>query len=169
MSNQNVGIVVNETSSSVTNDEAPFNMPSLAFGSANKMPPSFGQFGKQQSAGSTCSIANSVCSSTAATIGSISTIINSSTAATSTGGGTTPSTTPSSLSAAQMLFSSSSSSRNKRKKNFDVDEDDDDDDVEEAASFSGFTADSSSDVLRASADIEIQANQDGSQNNQNAN
>lgn len=169
MINQNVGILVNETSSSVTNDEAPFNMPSMAFGSANKMPPSFGHFGKQQSAGSTCSIANSVCSSTAATIGSISTIINSSTAATSTGGGTTPSTTPSSLSAAQMLFSSSSSSRNKRKKNFDVDEDDDDDDVEEAASFSGFTADSSSDVLRASADIEIQANQDGSQNNQNAN
>ena len=168
MSNQNVGLLVNETSSSVTNDEAPFNMPSLAFGSANKMPPSFGQFSKQQSAGSTCSIANSVCSSTAATIGSISTIINSSTAATSTGGGTTPSTTPSSLSAAQMLFSSSSS-RNKRKKNFDVDEDDDDDDVEEAASFSGFTADSSSDVLRASADIDIQANQDGSQNNQNAN
>lgn len=112
---------------------------------SNKFESTVRQFSKQQSAGSTCSIANSVCSSTAATIGSLSTIITAST---------------------------SSNARNKRKKNFDEDDDDDDE-----SSFTQFTADSSSDMVmssgaggaiaRGGADVEIQANQDGCQNNNN--
>lgn len=93
-------------------------------------------------AGSTCSLANSVCSSTAATIGSMSTIINSSTA--------------SSANSALAFLSSATaaSSRNKRKKNFDEDEDDDDD-AEEA--LSQFTADSSNDLLASNHDSASQS------------
>lgn len=108
---------------------------------SNKFESTVRQFSKQQSAGSTCSVANSVCSSTAATIGSLSTIITA----------------------------SSSNARNKRKKNFDEDDEDVDD---QESSFSQFTADSSSDIMMLGrggptglADVEIQANQDGSQTN----
>lgn len=90
-------------------DTDEFNMPSnklIPGENAMKANIVYKQFGKHQSAGSTCSIATSICSSTAATIGSVSTNVNYDSASTS------------------------SLLRGKRKKNFDYDEDEDDDSEE---------------------------------------
>lgn len=134
---------MNQTKPQNLNDITPtveeFNMPSqkaipsssLFYTESNKFESSVRQFSKQQSAGSTCSIANSICSSTAATIGSISTTVP----------------------------------RNKRKKNFEEEEEDEED--------LQFTGDSSSDIVggfkadfNVGDNIEIVANQDGSQHQQ---
>lgn len=124
-------------------NEDEFNMP-ISKVSENKANMVYKQFSKHQSAGSTCSIANSICSSTAATNGSCSTAVNYD--ANSNG--------------------SSSIFRGKRKKNFDYDEDDDDD----LESEDNFINDSSeiSNFLSGkqtnSSSMVISANQNGNQN-----
>jgi hypothetical protein len=118
----------------------PTNKPVSSGGSfyaeSNKFESTVRQFSKQKSAGSTCSIANSICSSTAATIGSMNT----------SAGGT------------------SSVQRNKRKKNFE--EDDEDDDTAEDLPFTGDTNSDIASFktnFTVGDHIEIVANQDGSQ------
>lgn len=125
-----------------SNNEDEFNMPTSRI-SDNKANLVYKQFSKHQSAGSTCSIANSICSSTAATIGSSSTAVNY----------------DANSNASSSLF------RGKRKKNFDFDEDDDDD----LESEDNFISDSSeiSNFLNTKqsngSNIVISANQNGNQ------
>lgn len=121
---------------------------------SNKFESTVRQFAKQQSAGSTCSIATSVCSSTAATIGSLNTSAGAST-----------------MQHSNSHLHQQQQQRNKRKKNFD----DEDDDEDQGADDLPFNADANSDIVNFKSNftvgdhIEIIANQDGSQqlNNQN--
>lgn len=118
-----------------------FNMPNAKPSDNPKSSIVYKQFTKHQSAGSTCSIANSICSSTAATMGSASTAVNFDANSTA-----------------------SSAVRGKRKKNFDYDEDDDED-LESEENFINDTNEISSFLNgKQTNGLVIGANQNGNQN-----